>query len=100
MIVDIEWPLTIDKSNTAALKEQADLRKRFGGFEWPEDRSVGSQRDHVARDVEDEPDSEDFAHMGDGITCRDYNTSDTGCRDGKTCRFKHAPASKSIRDQL
>ena len=72
----------------------------LGSLRWPEDISVGSRRDHVTRDVEDEPDSEDFAHMSNGIVCRDYNTSDMGCRDGKACCFKHAPDSKSVQDEL
>ncbi len=94
------------KFNSAALQEKLTVRELLdsdpvGSMDWPEDASVRSQRHQdVAMEIEDGSDSEDFAHPGTGIACRYYNTSDTGCRNGKTCRFRHAPDSKSVRDEL
>ncbi|PIL32503.1 transporter [Ganoderma sinense ZZ0214-1] len=95
-LADLEWLLTIDKFNTSALQERLT-----GSIDWPGDDLVRSKRDgDVAIEIEDESDSEDFAHPGTGIACRYYNTGETGCRNGKTCRFRHAPDSKSVRDEL
>ncbi|KAI1786100.1 TPR-like protein [Ganoderma leucocontextum] len=104
LAADLEWLLTIDRLNTPALQEKlavSELLDLIGSIDWPEDASVRSQRGQdVVMEIEDESDSKDFAHPGTGIACRYYNTSDTGCRNGKTCRFRHAPDSKSVRDEL
>ncbi|PIL32501.1 transporter [Ganoderma sinense ZZ0214-1] len=103
-LADLEWLLAIDKTNAPALKEKVAVReilKRAGSTDWPEDHLVRSKRDEdVAVEVEDESDSEDFAHPGTVIACRYYNTRETGCRFGKACLSRHAPDSKSIRDEL
>lgn len=49
-------------------------------------------------DLEDESDSEDYAHKGNGTPCRFYNRH--GCTHGARCRFTHAPDRKSVRDEL
>ena len=103
-LADLEWLLTIDKFNRPALEEKLAIRKLLdlaGSVDWPGDESIRSVRNaDVAMDVGDESDSEDFAHAGTNIVCRYYNTSDTGCFYGDTCRFRHAPDSKSVRDEL
>ena len=43
-------------------------------------------------------DSEDYKHNGNGIPCRFYNHD--GCRAGASCKFKHAPDRRSVRDDL
>ena len=51
-------------------------------------------------EIEDESDTEDFAHPGTVVACKYYNTHESGCRFGKTCRSRHARDSKSVRDGL
>ncbi|KAJ3825745.1 hypothetical protein F5880DRAFT_1550201 [Lentinula raphanica] len=47
-------------------------------------------------------DSEDYKHKGKNkgtkLACRYYNHD--GCRFGNSCRYKHAPDDRSIRDEL
>ncbi len=104
-MADLEWLLTIDKMSMAALTEKVVIRETVltmdKDADWLDDKSVRARRDEDrAIEVEDESDSEDFAHPGTGIACRDYNTRDAGCRNGMTCRSRHAPDLKSIRDEL
>ena len=50
-------------------------------------------------EISSESDSSDFEHEGNGTPCRFYNHD--GCRNGSTCRFKHAPTKeRTTRDQL
>ena len=66
--------------------------------DWPGDEQLAKRAPDRALEIEDESDSEDFAHAGNGTPCRFYNHD--GCRHGARCRFKHAPDSKSVRDEL
>lgn len=43
-------------------------------------------------------DSEEYRHSGNGRPCRYYNHN--GCQFGKSCRYKHAPDVRSVRDEL
>ena len=101
---DLEWLLTVEKFNAPALKEKLAVRELLdtvGSVDWPGDESVRAQRHQdAAIEVEDESDSGDFEHPGTGIACKFHNTSDTGCFYGEMCRFRHAPDSKSVRDEL
>ncbi|KAI1786107.1 hypothetical protein LXA43DRAFT_1099551 [Ganoderma leucocontextum] len=105
-LADLEWLLAIDKMNMPALTEKVHIRETVLGLDedsdWMEDKSVRSRRDHErAMEIEDESDSEDFVHPAStGIACRYHNSEDTGCRNGKTCHSRHAPDSKSVRDEL
>lgn len=47
---------------------------------------------------DDESDSSDYQHVGNGIPCRDHNHQ--GCRRGKTCSYSHAPDESAERDAL
>ena len=99
---DIRMLLVLDPKNDKALKERDDIRARklcSDSLDWPGDAelavvaSVGA-----ALEIEDESDSEDFAHAGNGTPCKFYNRG--ACRHGPRCRFKHAPDRKSVRDEL
>ncbi|KAM5541571.1 hypothetical protein V8D89_004761 [Ganoderma adspersum] len=77
------------------------VRARDPNATWLDDPSVRARRDEeIPMEVEDGSDSEDFAHTGIGLACKDYNTSDKGCRNGASCRSSHAPDLKSVRDEL
>lgn len=43
-------------------------------------------------------DSSDFEHEGNSVPCRYYNHG--GCKKGKSCKFRHAPDNRSVRDDL
>ncbi|TBU44822.1 TPR-like protein [Dichomitus squalens] len=94
---DLQRLLSIDRSNVPARKEAENLREIHG---ISPTKTPATNDQDSALEIEDESDSEDFAHPGTGIACRYYNTRDTGCRNGKKCRFRHAPDPKSIRDEL
>ena len=95
--LDLQRLLSIDKSNAAARHEIESLRETYG---ISETRTSTRNEPNDAMDIEDESDSEDFTHLGKGLACRYYNTRVTGCRKGTSCLFRHAPDSKSIRDEL
>ena len=102
---DLEWLLSIEKMNMAALTEKVEIREtvltRDPNATWLDDPSVRARRDEeIPMEVEDESDSEDFAHTGNGLACKEYNTSDKGCGRGAACRSSHAPDLKSVRDEL
>ncbi|PIL32506.1 transporter [Ganoderma sinense ZZ0214-1] len=104
-LTDLEWLLSIDRMNATALTEKVGIREtvlaRDKNANWLDDPSVRARRDeYLATEVDDESDSEDFAHPGTGLACKDYNTSDSGCRNGATCRSNHGPDLKSVRDDL
>jgi hypothetical protein len=49
--------------------------------------------------ISSDSDSSDFEHEGNGTPCRFYNHD--GCKNGSTCRFKHAPTKEmTTRDEL
>ena len=105
MFADLEWLLSIDRMNGTALTEKVGIREtvlaRDRNATWLDDPSVRARRDeYIAMEVEDESDSEDFAHAGSGLACRDYNTNDAGCRNETACRSSHGPDLKSVRDEL
>ena len=102
---DLEWLLSIEKMNMTALTEKVEIREtvltRDPNATWLDDPSVRARRDEeIPMEVEDESDSEDFAHTGNGLACKEYNTSDKGCGRGAACRSSHAPDLKSVRDEL
>ena len=104
-LADLEWLLSIEKMNMTALTEKVEIREtvlaRDPNATWLDDSSVRARRDEeIPMEVEDESDSEDFTHTGNGLACKDYNTSDAGCGKGKRCRARHAPDLKSVRDKL
>ena len=93
--------LTIDRSNQPAKAELKEVRRAMetiGSYDWPGDDQLSKRPVDSALEIEDESDSEDFAHTGNGTPCKFYNHA--GCRHGSRCRFKHAPDSKSVRDEL
>ncbi|KAI0367861.1 hypothetical protein BV20DRAFT_1023528 [Pilatotrama ljubarskyi] len=95
---DLRRILSIDKSNAAARTELAEvlaLKRTLRSADWPEDEHP--EMLDIIIDLE-ESDSEDFKHRGNGTPCRFYNHD--GCKNGKRCRFRHAPDDKSVRDEL
>jgi len=73
---------------------------------WDEaEEDTNSYSDYEAPVLEDDPklgeslsESSDWDHTGNGIPCKFYNR--TECKNGRTCRFSHAPDQKSERDAL
>lgn len=70
---------------------------------WPGDERLkewhNDPRDEPL-EIEEESDSEDYTHLGNGTPCKFYNTGFQGCRHGVRCHFMHAPDSRSVRDEL
>ncbi|KAF9460879.1 hypothetical protein BDZ94DRAFT_1197036 [Collybia nuda] len=61
-------------------------------YEWPH------YDEELENSSSDESDTSDCNHIGNGVSCRFYNHQ--GCTKGMSCRFSHAPDSKSVRDRL
>lgn len=70
-------------------------------FKWPGDDEIGIEGgadDDGPLELEEESDSEDFKHVGNGNPCRSYNHD--GCPRGQACALSHAPDARSVRDEL
>ena len=102
--IDIEWLLVLDPTNEVGRAERETIRRLKSvraATNWPDDDEFdnpGWRKTEVALQIEDESDSEDATHVGDGKPCKFYNH--TKCRYGKRCRRAHAGDSKSVRDEL
>ncbi|KAJ3758825.1 hypothetical protein EV360DRAFT_43092 [Lentinula raphanica] len=114
-IRDFERCLKIDPNCADSKKELAATKKERSAHEVDE---VDDDSDYDTKLVFDlgpdfapertihvldcPSDSEDFRHKGknkgDKLPCRYYNHD--GCRFGNSCRYKHAPDDRSIRDEL
>ena len=95
----------LEPSNAAGRVEADELRDITDSAEsiyWPGDLDEIMASKHRSSEapleIEDESDSEDSKHAGNGVPCKFYNT--TGCRRGRACKFAHRPDSKSVRDEL
>ncbi|KAI0631742.1 hypothetical protein C8Q77DRAFT_157668 [Trametes polyzona] len=88
--------LELDSNHERAGSEAEDLGEGVdpSQFDWPEDE----EDEEEPLEVEEESDSEDFRHVGNGKPCKDYNHG--GCARGRQCRASHAPDEKSARDDL
>ncbi|OSD02331.1 hypothetical protein PYCCODRAFT_1411269 [Trametes coccinea BRFM310] len=101
---DLRRLLRLDRDNQSAKQEFNAVRrmKRSGrGYDWPGDEEMteGLNPNHDGPVVvEDESDSEDYSHVGNGTPCKSYNHG--GCSNGNSCRHQHAPDMKSVRDDL
>ncbi|RPD52547.1 hypothetical protein L226DRAFT_496202 [Lentinus tigrinus ALCF2SS1-7] len=98
-VSDLSILLDIDEQNEAASKEFIEVESRIN-VEDEIDELNHDEYDYMAGEpleVEVESDTEDM-HIGNGTPCKFYNHN--GCRHGNRCRFKHAPDSKSVRDDL
>ena len=102
--VDIEFLLVLDPTNEVGRAEYETLRRLKSlraSTSWPDDdefSTPGWRKTEVALQIEEESDSEDATHVGDGKPCKFYNHAK--CRYGKHCRHAHACDSKSVRDEL
>ncbi|RDX50681.1 hypothetical protein OH76DRAFT_1471353 [Lentinus brumalis] len=96
---DLYGVLALDEKNDAALKELSEVQ-RLIDIDEEIDELDDEEHSLLAEplDVEVESDSEDASHTGNGTPCKFYNHD--GCRYGSSCRFKHAPDLKSVRDEL
>ena len=100
LATDFSKALSLDNAHANARAElqtvQSYLRTRLTQ-DWPEDEcDPGADDEPLER--EDESDTEEFVHMGNGSPCKFYN--DDGCTRGRRCQFRHAPDSRSVRDEL
>ena len=68
-------------------------------MDWPGDDKPDPTVNDKPLEPEDESDTEDFKHDGNGTPCKFYN-GPNGCDRGKHCQFRHAPDSRSVRDEL
>ena len=97
---DFSKAVSLDSTHTNARTElqtvQSYLRTRLTQ-DWPEDECDPGADDEPL-EGEDESDTEDFAHIGNGSPCKFYNGK--GCTRGKCCQFRHASDSRSVRDEL
>ncbi|KAL1942222.1 hypothetical protein VTO73DRAFT_6286 [Trametes versicolor] len=101
---DLKRILELDSSDARALEGLASVEG--GGssryYEWPGDDEVtgrgGSADNDGPLELEDESDSEDFEHVGNGKPCKSYNHD--GCPRGQGCPQSHAPDARSVRDEL
>ncbi|KAL1942219.1 hypothetical protein VTO73DRAFT_6283 [Trametes versicolor] len=96
---DLQRILANDASSASALAELDAITAlqrtaRSAGRDLSEDDEPYED----VPDLEEESDSEDCTHEGNGIPCRFYNRS--GCIYGARCRFSHAPDKRSVRDEL
>lgn len=51
-----------------------------------------------ADEVMTQSDSSEWKHYGDGTPCENHNCD--GCKNGSQCKFKHAPDTLTVRDEL
>ncbi|KAL1942221.1 hypothetical protein VTO73DRAFT_6285 [Trametes versicolor] len=97
---DLRRVLAQDSTNIAALVEMESvhaLKRMTHDDDIPDDDdALADVLDTL--DLEEESDSEDYTHQGNGTPCRFYNRH--GCTHGARCRFTHAPDRKSVRDEL
>lgn len=104
---DFHTLLTLDPGNKDA-EAQLELVKaklEDPSF-WDEpDEDFDSYTDLEAPGLMDEPElgeslseSSDCEHTGNVIPCKFYNRSE--CKNGRACRYSHAPDEKSERDAL
>ncbi|KAF8553339.1 TPR-like protein [Imleria badia] len=104
--IDFTTMLTLDPSNKEAEAEREFVEeRRVDPFCWEEDADMYSYSDHEAPALVDDPElgeslseSSDCEHTGNGIPCKFYNR--TECKNGRACRYSHAPDQKSERDAL
>ncbi|KAI9065683.1 TPR-like protein [Trametes sanguinea] len=101
---DLRRLLTLDRNNQSAKTEFNAVRRMTRneqGHDWPEDEemmdALNPNHDGPVI-VEEESDSEDYSHAGNGTPCKSYNHG--GCSNGNSCRYQHAPDMKSVRDEL
>ena len=102
LATDFSKAVSLDSTHTNARAElqtvQSYLRTR-PTQDWPEDElECDPAVDDEPLEREDESDTEDFAHTGNGSPCKIYNGN--GCTRGRRCQFRHAPDSSSVRDEL
>ncbi|KAI0776992.1 hypothetical protein BD413DRAFT_524578 [Trametes elegans] len=93
---DLRRILEKDPENAAARDELntiRTLRRRMRSADLPGD----DPSDDVV-EFEEESDSEDYNHVGNGTPCKFHNHG--GCAHGTRCRFRHTPDGKSVRDEL
>lgn len=96
---DLRRILAKDRSNASALAELDSVRalkRTKRSADLPGDSDDEPYVD--VPDLEEESDSEDCAHAGNGTPCRSYNHG--GCTSGTHCRYSHAPDKRSVRDEL
>ncbi|CDO78199.1 hypothetical protein BN946_scf184770.g2 [Trametes cinnabarina] len=101
---DLMRLLLLDRSNLSA-RSELDVVRRMKhterNFDWPGDEDLSDVLSPLYDGpiaLEEESDSEDYQHAGNGTPCKSYNHH--GCSKGKGCRFRHAPDWKSVRDNL
>lgn len=73
-------------------KDDADMDEVELGHPLPEDDPDSGMETPTFSD------SSDFEHEGNSVPCRYYNHG--GCKKGKSCKFRHAPDNRSVRDDL
>ncbi|KAF8137160.1 hypothetical protein EV363DRAFT_1316886 [Boletus edulis] len=104
--IDFRTLLTLDPDNRVAETELASLEERRRDSSYlEEEEDMNSYSDHEAPALEDDPDlgeslseSSNCEHTGNGIPCKFYNRAE--CKNGRACRYSHAPDQKSERDAL
>ncbi|TFY60955.1 hypothetical protein EVJ58_g4815 [Rhodofomes roseus] len=64
----------------------------------PEGDPKRSEEHDPLWEIMTESDSSEYEHDGNGTPCRYLNHD--GCRHGSKCRWKHAPDTRSVRDEI
>ncbi|KAI8976349.1 hypothetical protein BD414DRAFT_496656 [Trametes punicea] len=96
---DLQRILANEPSNITARTELESVRTLKRTMPSDEGSLKSSELyDDMSYELEEESDSEDFNHIGNGRPCKFYNHD--GCARGTQCRFSHAPDGKSVRDEL
>jgi len=89
---EVDWAFVEDKRyNPLYLDTEVEAMNNYSDLEAPgfdDDPQLG----------ESLSESSDCEHTGNGIPCKFYNR--TECKNGRACRFSHAPDEKSERDAL
>ncbi|KAI9461374.1 hypothetical protein HD554DRAFT_1520179 [Boletus coccyginus] len=92
MGAEADWAYVEDKRyNPLYLDTEVEAMNNYSDLEAPgfdDDPQLG----------ESLSESSDCEHTGNGIPCKFYNR--TECKNGRACRFSHAPDAKSERDAL
>ncbi|KZV86243.1 hypothetical protein EXIGLDRAFT_725067 [Exidia glandulosa HHB12029] len=102
-ITDFELALKVDPHLKEAQVQLAETREQWDngigfhtGKEKKEDEAPGIDERGLSSD--EESDSEDFRHEGNGRPCKLHNQS--RCTAGTSCQFSHAPDISAERDLL
>ena len=100
----MEDVLNADPRCEEAIETKREIYAVGGQYQQAKEIKPGEERDPRPEEPSSPlntpvpSDSEDYAHLGNGIPCRDYNGE--GCDLGAKCEFKHAADNKSLRDDV